>query len=63
MVVPFRKISTKKVAILTSKIDQLIITIGISTDIAINASFIMPIPKIADQYCWFKRTTSVLTIL
>ena len=30
MVVPFRKLSTKKKAILTSKIDQLIITIGIS---------------------------------
>ena len=30
MVVPFRKLSTKKEAILTSKIDQLTITIGIS---------------------------------
>ena len=29
MVIPFRKFSTKKEAILTSKIDQLIITIGI----------------------------------
>ena len=29
MVVPFRKFSTKKEAVLTSKIDQLIITIGI----------------------------------
>ena len=29
MVTPFRKFSTKKEAILTSKIDQLIITIGI----------------------------------
>ena len=31
MVTPFRKFSTKKEAILTSKIDQLIITIGIIT--------------------------------
>jgi len=33
MVTPFRKFSTKKEAILTSKIDQLIITIGISNDL------------------------------
>jgi len=37
MVTPFRKFSTKKEAILTSKIDQLIITIGISILININA--------------------------
>ena len=30
MVIPFRTFSTKKEAILTSKIDQLIITIGIN---------------------------------
>jgi len=31
VIVPFRKLSTKKGTILTSKIDQLIITIGINT--------------------------------
>jgi len=35
MVVPFRKLSTKKEAILTSKIDQLIITIGINIKLKI----------------------------
>ena len=36
MVVPFRKLSTKKEAILTSKIDQLIITIGIILSISLD---------------------------
>ena len=49
MVVPFRKFSTKKEIILTSKIDQLIITIGINTIIEVQ-------PHVKEQ-----RTVSVLT--